>query len=332
MTHARHNPAPSSPHLAHLLALPFIEDVVWVPSGPAVDLRSKSSTHRLEVEDMPSHLGYTAVDAIIAHRRGVGRPWILFAPYVSRVMGQYLGERGVLFVDAAGNCRVVLDQERVALIEGRPKPKASRGGRGLGVSGYQVIFALLADSDLLSQTVRSIAHAAGVSKTAVAEGLARLQADGDLAITQGGRQLIDPERLLRRWVGGYAELVRPRLLLGTWRTLDTPTDLERRLEATLDPAMAWALSGSAASFRLVGHYRGEKTVLVVPDGAEVLRVQLGALADPRGPLIVMRSPGPLSLKGPLPHTAHPLLVYAELLASRDERDQEAAEMLRTKLL
>ena len=51
-----------------------------------------------------------------------------------------------------------------------------------------------------------------------------------------------------------------------------------------------------------------------------------------GELAVLAAPGPLAYEGEVPRTVHPLLVYGELLAGRDDRAREAAAEVRTRFL
>ena len=77
---------------------------------------------------------------------------------------------------------------------------------------------------------------------------------------------------------------------------------------------------------------------VPPQGPEVVESQssdllrrLRVLQPKDGPLTILQSEGTLRLEGAKPYTAHPLLVYAELLSRPSER-AEAAEEIRAKYI
>ncbi len=76
-------------------------------------------------------------------------------------MGRYLAERGVNYVDEPGNCHIVLGGDHVAVIEGRRPPRREARGRGMGVAGYRILFAILARPELLEAPVRVLAGEAG---------------------------------------------------------------------------------------------------------------------------------------------------------------------------
>jgi len=92
------------------------------------------------------------------------------------------------------------------------------------------------------------------------------------------------------------------------------------------------VGGLAAGYRLVEHYRGDGTVAHVRGGAKALAHEIRALRDPGGKLTLFRVPGRLATEGAAPGTVHPLLVYAEMVQTRDERALEAASMVRRRFL
>ena len=64
-------------------------------------------------------------------------------------------------VDRAGNCFVQLGQHSVARIQGRAHDSQKSGDRALRAPSYRVLFALLADSNLLNASVRDLARQSG---------------------------------------------------------------------------------------------------------------------------------------------------------------------------
>ena len=199
--------------------------------------------------------------------------------------------------------------------------------------GYQVLFAVLAKPELLNAPVRTLAEAAGVGKTAAADAFARLKEEGLIGSGERRRHLLDPRTLMDRWVGGYATVVRPRLLVGRYRTNDVnPEALEERIEKTLGATVTWAWGGGAAAMRLTKLYRGEATVLHVEVPPADLAKRLRALPAEDGALTVLRAPGRIAFEGALPRTVHPLLVYTELLTARSARAREAAREIQERYL
>jgi hypothetical protein len=286
------------------------------------------------LEVKKTHLTRTVVDGVMARIARDDRPrWILFAPHVGRPLAKYLAEQGANFIDAAGNCRLRIDRRYLATVEGRPQEPRLRQGRGIGVPGLQVLFALLVRPTLVNAPVRVLAAAAGVAAATAANRVVRLREEGLIAVTKQ-RRLMDPRRILEQWLKGYETQMRPRLMIGRYRTPDEdPEALERHIAEVFDEKMAWAWGGGAAAHRLTGYYRGLETVVHVPNAPNVdLMKALRALRANDGPLIILKAPGPIAFESEAPRTVHPLLVYTELLFQGDKRAGEAATEVQKRYL
>jgi hypothetical protein len=323
------------PYLARLRELPFVRTAtIRAPEARGrhrrldgiVVLRTPDDEHALPVELKRTYLTYATADGVLAQMKAATpRPWILFAPHIPRPLGRHLAEHDANYMDLAGNCRLVLGHRYVAHVEGRTRERAAEERRGLRVPGYQVLFAILAEPDLLNATVRRLADAAGTGKTAAAETLRRLQDENLVGEVKGRRFILETKVLLERWIAGYATHVRPRLLIGTYRTADRdPEALERHVEEVLADELTWGFGGGAAAARLARFYRGERTVVHLEKAPLDLQKRLRAQRADDGPLVLLRAPGQIAFAGVKPRTVHPLLIYTELLVTDDPRAREAA--------
>ena len=326
-----------------LCELPFVKEVTLRKAVTRRDgrvdgmIRVVTPTTRKDyvIEAKRTHLTRTIVEGAIARAtRYAPTPWILFARHVGRPLAHLLAEHDVNFVDLAGNCRLRVDRKHFGMIEGRPPERRPQEGRGIGVPGLQILFAILVRPALLNEPIRTLAEAAGVARATAADRLAQLKEQGLVFETNGEKRLAEPRRILDRWLKGYETQVRPRLLIGRYKTQDRdPDTLEQRIEKELRDDLGWAWGGGAAAYRLTRYYRGPETIVhLQPDpGTDVVK-RLRALRANDGPLILMRAPGPIAFEGARPRTVNPLLVYAELLFADDKRAREAADMVQKKYL
>ena len=335
-------PQPSSPYLDNLRSLPFVRSVGLRADrprgGPAADgvleLTTPRGKTKLRVEETTSHLTLGVARDIIA--RVASRPTpplILFAPYVSAEMAAVLLRQGINFVDKVGNCHLDLGGSYVAHVEGRKMrgPLAAPGG--MRAPGFRLVFALLVEPELLNCTTRHIAQAAGVSLGTASNVLRRLEHDRMVVRTKSRLQLVRPDELRERWIAGYAETLRPQLFAGRFETPDKdPPTLEGRVTGILGPDGTWAWGGAAGAFRLTQHYRSDETVLHVQEASSDLLKRVNAIPRRAGRLLLLGVPGPLAFRGKAPHTAHPLLIYTELVLTGDDRAREAASELRERFL
>jgi hypothetical protein len=331
------------PFFDHLEALPFVQRVDVDEMETAEGRRLLDGLLRIETPGRPyllffelkrTNLAYTTADGVIAQaKRHPEHPWILFAPYVPEPMGAYLAGEGINFVDETGNCRLELGAEHVARIEGRKRARHTIAKWHTGPAGFEVMFALLANADLLNAPVREIAANLGAGKSAVARAIRQLAHQG-LITKNKPRRILRRKELLDRWLAGYETVVRPRQVVGRYKTLETDLPrLEERIEHLLEEAeTTWGWSGGAAAMRLTGYFRGANTVVAVERVPGDFFRQLRALPQDDGNLTVLEATGDLAFEGAAPHTVHPLLVFAELRVARDQRARNAAEEVRKRYL
>ncbi len=257
-------------------------------------------------------------------------PVIVVAESVSASFGSSLVARGFGYVDTAGNCHIELDGGRIVLhVEGRRRAVPRERSAPLRGPGYQALFAVLTHQDLRHATVRELESASGASRHAVAQLLARLRTSGALlAMGRSGHAWAPGRRAtyLDRFVGGWGDVLRKRLTVGRFRLpQQTVEAAEAQIEAVLgDTDIAWGYGGAAAAMRMTGYYRGSNTILHVADWSSRLATRLRAAPDREGPLRVVQTMGTLDLVSPVPKTAHPLLVHAELADSPEQRERDAA--------
>lgn len=318
--------------------LPGIESYQWVASTSGHDrsfdgrltLHTEAGPRDLLVQIFRSHLTQKTADHLVAAATLSADPILVFAPRIGAGLAGTFSKAGLNYIDANGNCHISAPPLYVH-IEGKSSPPRRSADKGLRRAGYQVLFAYLAQPPLLDATIREVAEVAGVSRQPVADMRHRLLEDEYVLATKT-RTRWHPRRqpdALALWLHGYETTVRPSLVLGTYRTRDAnPALLERSLARALAETgvsdFRWG--GSAAGFRITGHYRGERTVVHVKTAPRGLPTQLQSLPDPRGNLILMDAFGTLNWE-PETDTAHPLLVYSEMLNEGTERAREAAAEL-----
>lgn len=266
---------------------------------------------------------------------------ILFTDYVSPQLADRLKETGVNFVDQAGNVFLHWPGQLYVCIQGaRPlRPKERRTGRLFQPSGLKVLFVLLAHKDAVAWPYRELAAASGVALGSIARIMQELKDKGYLErVRQGQWRLVRKKELMDNWVGGYADRLRPKLVLNRFQPPER--DLDRVL-ATLNTQLShrslkWALTGGFGADALVYHYRGEHLSLFVEQMPSELPRGLKWLPSPHGPVTVMRMFSPhlmFTSEKPLPMpVAHPLLIYAELVFQGRDRELETAKLIYERYL
>lgn len=258
-------------------------------------------------------------------RRGV-----LVTGHVTPRQAEKLRLAGAQFVDAAGNA--FLDAPPLyVLVTGRrpaePLP-AGKPTRAFTTTGVKMLFALLCDPELAGRPYREIAAEAGVSLGAVAQVLDDLKGAGHLLETGTGlRKLLRREELVRRWVEAYAERLRPKLLQGRYVS-DRP-DWWKEAHPERDGA-CWG--GDVAAAKMTRYLKPQVKTIYAPTKLAALQVKFGLKPDERGDTEILKKFWAFKDKSQYPDTAPALLVYADLVASGDDRNVETAKIIYDRYL
>ena len=257
-----------------------------------------------------------------------GHPVLLVTEYLTPPMAKKLREQKQQFADAAGN--VYLEGPGLLVyITGR-KPQADQvmpnAGKAHTMTGLKVTFALLCDPLLADAPQRAIAVTEGVALGAVPAVLADLQQNGDLLVFGKRRRLNATKRLLDEWALAYARRLRAKALQAIYVVKDFDTWPQWQLDA---PAL-WG--GEPAANLLVNYLRPGVLTIYADKLLPMLQARHAMrkvrLAEANGAVLEWRKPfwGALPATA-RPDTVHPVLVYADLLATGDARCIETAQMV-----
>lgn len=261
----------------------------------------------------------------------LGQPAMLITDYVAPDLAEALKERGISFLDAAGNAYIKQANLLIWIKGQKPATKATviSAGRAFQPTGLQVIFTLLSNPQAINLSYRELAKMAGVAHGTVGWVMPDLQQLGfvrDLQGKRGTRRLFQHERLLNQWADAYARVLRPRTLIGRYYIAD--------FEGWKNWPIAehGALWGSEpASAILTDYLRPGELTLYAEKMPSLLaaRQKFMKSAEPNHMAAVEVRRRFWNFPGTPEHAnvAPPLLVYADLLATGDARCIETAKMI-----
>jgi len=285
----------------------------------------KTRVYAVEVKKglRPATLG-----AVLHQIEQAGKPPLIITDYVTPPLAEKLKARNIAFLDAAGNA--YLDQPPVYVwIKGeRPLETPATNkvkGRAFQASGLKVLFALLCNPDWVAEPYREIARLAGVAHGTVGWVMADLPTLGFVAEINGERRLLRPELLLKQWAEAYARTLRPKLILGRFRT----DQLQWWAEAK-PTKYDLAFGGEVAAERLTQALRPETVTLYGEMADPRLLIHYKLQKDLDGPVEILERfwTFPTQDKDLAPDP----LIYADLLNIGDARCLEAADLIYEKII
>ena len=262
---------------------------------------------------------------LVMMRKGeFAHPLLLVAKYINRQMADELKLNGIEFIDTAGN--VFINQPPLYFFVKGNKPdivKAPPIKRTFKPAGLRVIYAFLCNPGLENKTYREIAAETGVALGTVDWIMKELKELGFLLdMGKRGQRLIQKQNLLQRWVIAYPEQLRPKLTLGRFRG-----QYEWWRQKTLDHLKAqWG--GEVAAAKLTQYLQPQIiTIYTMPQELNQLLTENRLRKDQTGDVEILEKfwkPPEIWKHEDL---VHPILIYADLLATGNERNIETAKMI-----
>lgn len=255
---------------------------------------------------------------------------LLVTRYVTVQMAEQLKQYDIQFIDTAGN--TYINQPPLYIFVKGNKPlnifRHTPIKRAFKPTGLRVIYAFLCNPGLENKTYRNIAEVADVALGTVGWIIRDLKEMGYLLdMGKRGHKLIKKEDMLNRWVINYPEKLRPKLVLGHFRG---PNDWWK--QKTLDSMYAqWG--GEVAAAKLTKYLKPQViTIYTTPQQLNPLLIENRLKKDPEGDVeILNRFWIPLEM-WQYEDMVHPILIYADLMATGNKRNIETARMIYEKYL
>jgi hypothetical protein len=143
----------------------------------------------------------------------------------------------------------------------------------------------------------------------------------NLATHPHKRKLFDPERMLEEWVTHYPITLRPKLNLGRFRA-----DPERLLATDLARQKAY-WGGEPAAAKLTRYLKPLHFTIYTGEPIAKLIAACRMRAEENGNVEILEKFWNFDEKGDTPDVVPPVLAYADLLATHDGRNAEAARII-----
>jgi hypothetical protein len=250
---------------------------------------------------------------------------LLVTRYVTPQIADLLKEMDIPFIDTAGNA-YINQLPLYVFIKGNKlveEPKLEPLQRAFRPAGLMTLFTLLCNPGMEKEPLRNIAKAADVALGTVNRVMKEIAKMGYLVdLGKGGRRLVRKDNLLKRWITAYPEKLRPKLIKGRYKTIEKHwwEDIDIR-----DFDAYWG--GEVAAGYLTDYLRPDTITIYTkhPIGKLVLKNKLKK--DPEGNVEVLNAFWNFEHNYLYTNLVHPILVFADLMATGDTRNIEVAGMI-----
>jgi len=262
---------------------------------------------------------------LLQNRGELQYPILLIARHVNTELAEELRRDGIEFIDTAGNA--FINQPPVYIFIKGNRPPETIGQtpvkRAFKTAGLRMIFGFICNPGLENKTYREIAAATGVALGTIGWLMRELKEMGFLIdMGKRGLKLTQKEPLLQRWVTAYPEQLRPKQILGRYR--GEPGWWQQK---KLDPLRAqWG--GEVAAEKMTRYLKPELiTIYAATPYLNQLLLENRLKTDITGDVEILERFWKPEVEQQPDDLVPPLLVYADLLATGNQRNLETAKMI-----
>jgi hypothetical protein len=255
---------------------------------------------------------------------------IFITTYTTPQVADLLKEMDVPFIDTVGN--VYINEPPLFIyVKGNKfveKYREKPINRAFQPAGLQLVFALLCNPGLENAPFREIAKTADVALGTVGWVIRDLQQLGNLVdMGKRGRRLTRKKDLLNRWATTYPDQLRPKKILDRYKAANPDWWKNAELETF---KAYWG--GEIAAGILTKYLKPQIVTIYTREPLGELFLKNRIVKDPNGDIEILEAFWKFEYDWQHHNLVHPILIYADLLATGDERNIETAEIIYEKEL
>lgn len=257
-------------------------------------------------------------------------PLIVIAHYLRPKVKEQLRQKNIAYLERNGNI-FFREANKLVLIDGNKPVNLTNetGNRAFTDTGLRVIFQFLINNDLINQPYREIAKQVDTALGNVNNILAGLEKETFLMRMNADLKYLKKKELFNKWMDNYKVTLQPKLKIGRFRFANENNFTQWRNIELQEGKTFWG--GEPAGDLFTDYLRpGELTIYTDENRIEVMK-NYRLIPDPDGDVIVYKK------FWNQPNTEHPnavppILAYADLMNTGDNRCQNVAQMIWDKYL
>lgn len=280
--------------------------------------------------EIKPNINNTIIAFLLQHKKVIPHPLLLITRYVNNNMAEELKKNGIQFIDTAGNT-YLNNYPIFVFIRGNKPPDTFFKDtiyRAFEPSGLKIIYTLFCCPYLIKKSYRHIAKIAKVSLGTVGWVMNDLIKLGFMVdMGKKDRRLLKKEELFNRWCIDYNEKLRPKLLIGKFTG---PEDWWNHYK--LNPEYAqWG--GEVAANKLTRYIKPLNIILYADrENYRKVLIENKLHKDINGDIEFLERFWEFDNTDEFKETVNPILIYADLINTGNQRAVETARMIYEKYI
>lgn len=250
---------------------------------------------------------------------------LVIADYLTKKTADDLKQNGINYLDASGNT-FIKAKDFFIYIEGKKailKNKTNQT-RAFQEAGLKLLLLLISNPETLQFSYRKLAEKTGIALGSISHIFKELEETNFLLRTQDKRVLKNQNDIIERWVIAYNELLKPRTLRKKMRALNNDFNTNHILQNNNITAF---FGGEPGGELLTKHLKPKDYIIYSNEETSKVAKELKLVPDENGNIELYSKFWTDSLNLKNENTAPPLVVYADLLGTGNNRNIETAKII-----
>lgn len=298
------------------------------PDGAAVTIKMGRRVWHFNIVVKP-WINKPTIGLTLEKIRGGTRKGLLITRYVAPGQADDLRTMGLPFLDTMGNAFLVQDGLYV-FIKGQRTGgyMETQPGNLFRPAELKVLFAFLSNEGLVARTHEQIREMSGASIGTINRFLHALRVAGyTLKLKGRDRRLVRKKELLEQWVMAYSHRLRPQVMMGRFKGPREQWWMKRDAIRSDDQ---WG--GEIAGKYLTHYLHPQAVTIYAVRRPDELLMKHRLSKDAHGDIEILKRFWNFPTTGETTNLVPPLLVYADLIATGDDRNIETAQMVYDRYL
>lgn len=257
---------------------------------------------------------------------------LIVANYITPNAKKVLQKNGVNYIDRVGNVWLKNDPIYIHIegIHNQP-PTEDQKNRAFTKTGIKVVFQFLLDHALINATYREMAEMAGVSLGTIPKVLEGLKEEGFILKKTADKWIIkDVDALVERWQNEYTKKLKPSLFVKRYKSMNSEFFTSWK-ELNFGEDTYWG--GEPAGDLLTTHLQPEQFTVYSRETHQNLMKNYQWVPDTQGEIYVYELTWDKLPEMETPENCvPPILAYADLMETGDERCVEIAKLIYERFL
>lgn len=250
---------------------------------------------------------------------------IVIADYLTKKTAKELHQNNINYLDGSGNAFIKTDNFFV-YIEGQKAKinKKTNQTRAFQEAGLKLLLLLISNPETLQFSYRELAEKTGIALGSVSNIFKELEESNYLLKTKNKRVLKNQDEIIERWVIAYNELLKPRSFRKKMRALGNEFKVNNVLN---NSNLQLYFGGEPGGELLIGHLKPQDYIIYTDEETSRVAKELKLVPDEYGNIELYSKFWTDGLDLRNHKTAPPLVVYADLLGTGNNRNIETAKII-----